>query len=384
MRNAPSLAVLLSAALALASPTFAQDKPAARPPAETTQPVIQVALLLDTSNSMDGLIEQAKAHLWSIVNEFATAKRGGQAPRLEVALFEYGNQGLSGETGFIRMVQPLTGDLDAVSEGLFSLTTNGGDEYCGQVIDAATKQLNWTTSGNEYRAIFIAGNEPFTQGTLSYEDACKAAIGKGIIVNTIHCGTADEGINGKWQHGAQLADGTFLIIDQNQAVAQIPAPQDDELARLNSELNTTYLWFGPAGAAAEHRQLAQDANAAALAPSAVAARTAAKSSSLYDYAQADLVDAAEKDRDFLKTLDEEALPEPLRALKPEEREKHVAEMGEKRAKLQQRVAELSKEREAYLAAERQKQAEQGTDSLGDAMLKAVREQVVEKGYEVGD
>ncbi|MEZ5022383.1 MAG: hypothetical protein R2728_03810 [Chitinophagales bacterium] len=31
---------------------------------------IQIALLLDTSNSMDGLIEQAKGKLWSIVNEF--------------------------------------------------------------------------------------------------------------------------------------------------------------------------------------------------------------------------------------------------------------------------------------------------------------------------
>ena len=29
---------------------------------------IKVALLLDTSNSMDGLIDQAKAQLWDIVN----------------------------------------------------------------------------------------------------------------------------------------------------------------------------------------------------------------------------------------------------------------------------------------------------------------------------
>ena len=35
---------------------------------------IKVALLLDTSNSMDGLIDQAKAQLWEIVNEFSYAK----------------------------------------------------------------------------------------------------------------------------------------------------------------------------------------------------------------------------------------------------------------------------------------------------------------------
>ena len=36
------------------------------------QPVVQLAILLDTSNSMDGLIAQAKTQLWNIVNEFAT------------------------------------------------------------------------------------------------------------------------------------------------------------------------------------------------------------------------------------------------------------------------------------------------------------------------
>jgi len=36
---------------------------------------IQLALLLDTSNSMDGLIDQAKSQLWKIVNELATSKK---------------------------------------------------------------------------------------------------------------------------------------------------------------------------------------------------------------------------------------------------------------------------------------------------------------------
>ena len=36
-------------------------------------PRVQLALLLDTSNSMDGLIDQAKSQLWKIVNEFIPA-----------------------------------------------------------------------------------------------------------------------------------------------------------------------------------------------------------------------------------------------------------------------------------------------------------------------
>jgi len=48
---------------------------------------IQVALLLDTSNSMDGLIEQAKSRLWNIVNTLTTLKYNGQTPNIEISLY---------------------------------------------------------------------------------------------------------------------------------------------------------------------------------------------------------------------------------------------------------------------------------------------------------
>ncbi|MBK9013028.1 MAG: hypothetical protein IPM82_02505 [Saprospiraceae bacterium] len=47
---------------------------------------IQVALLLDTSGSMDGLIEQAKSQLWKILNELNRMRKNGEVPDLEVAL----------------------------------------------------------------------------------------------------------------------------------------------------------------------------------------------------------------------------------------------------------------------------------------------------------
>src|SRR5262249_8045908 len=111
------------------SPLFAHEADDPRP-----RPVVQIALLLDTSNSMDGLIKQAQSQLWTIVNETARCKREGRTPKLEVALYEYGNSRLAVTDGYIRQVVPFTTDLDRVSEKLFALTTCGGDEYCGQVI----------------------------------------------------------------------------------------------------------------------------------------------------------------------------------------------------------------------------------------------------------
>ena len=138
---------------------------------------MQLAILLDTSNSMDGLIAQAKTQLWNIVNEFATAKQDGKAPHVQVALYQYGNNGLSEKKGWVQQVVPLTDDLDKLSEQLFSLKTNGGEEYCGWVIrDAVKGTRSGIDSPKTYKAIFIAGNEPFTQGPVSYVESCKGAI----------------------------------------------------------------------------------------------------------------------------------------------------------------------------------------------------------------
>ena len=59
---------------------------------------IQVAILLDTSSSMDGLIEQAKSRLWNIVNTLTTLKYEGKTPDIEISLYEYGNDNLSTES----------------------------------------------------------------------------------------------------------------------------------------------------------------------------------------------------------------------------------------------------------------------------------------------
>src|SRR5688572_9237992 len=110
------------------------------------KPLVQIAILLDTSNSMDGLIEQAKSQLWKICNEFIKAKQDGVTPEVHVALYEYGKSSLSRDSGFIRQIQPFTQDLDKLSEELFALRTNGGDEYCGWVIQRAVEELSWDSS----------------------------------------------------------------------------------------------------------------------------------------------------------------------------------------------------------------------------------------------
>ncbi|HPO50001.1 MAG TPA: VWA domain-containing protein, partial [Spirochaetota bacterium] len=223
--------------------------------------LIQMAILLDTSNSMDGLIDQAKSQLWKIVNELALSKKNGKSPRLEVALYQYGNSGLSDYDGYIEMVSPLTTDLDLISDKLFNLKTYGGDEYCGYVIKKATSDLKWNKSQGILKLIFIAGNEPFNQGKVDYRKSCKESISKGIIVNTIHCGDFQVGIDTFWKKGADIADGKYVCIDQSIRDVYVEAPQDKEIESLNKKLNDTYVYYGKGGAEKKELQVKQDSNA---------------------------------------------------------------------------------------------------------------------------
>jgi hypothetical protein len=345
------------------------------------RPVVQLAILLDNSGSMNGLITQAKSQLWSIVNEFITAKQDGKAPRVQVALFEYGVSDLGKDAGYIRKLSDLTDDLDKLSEQLFSISTrtSGSEEYCGMVINEAVEKLGWDKSSKTYKAVFIAGNEPFTQGPVEYQSACKAAITKGIIVNTIHCGSDADGVNGKWKDGAALADGKYLLIDHNATVAAVSAPQDKEIAELNGKLNSTYVAYGAMGGAGRARQVAQDANAASApaAPAVVTARALSKASAVYSNSGWDLVDRAkEKDFDITKLKDEE-LSEELRKMTPEERKDYVAKKTAERAEIQKRIGTLAKERDAYVTT-KMKETKSDT-TLGKAVTGAVREQAAKKG-----
>jgi hypothetical protein len=368
--------------------TVKRPKPAvevpATPPFQGQRPSVDVALLLDTSNSMDGLISQAKRQLWTIVQQFAKAKKNGQTPVLRVALFEYGNTRLPASEGFIRQVVALTDDLDKLSEALFGLSTSGGDEYCGQVIDEAITRLDWSKENGGYKAIFIAGNEPFTQGTVDYHKACKRAIEQGIVVNTIHCGTSSAGRDGKWQHAAQLAEGESFNIDQDRAVVEVKCPQDEIIIKLNADLNGTYLWYGEAEARRRYaeNQVAQDGNAIAAGEGVAAGRVVVKASSGYSNRNRDLVDSLKEDGGILKKLKREELPDALKELAPEEREAHVRQVAARRADIQKQINALAAERESYLAEHREQSAQPSDDAtLGGAVAATIRKQLEKSGFQ---
>jgi len=339
---------------------------------------IRVALLLDTSNSMDGLINQAKAQLWEIVNELSYAKYGMRKPDLEIALYEYGNASLSPKEGYIRQVLQFSKDLDEISEKLFSLKTNGGNEFCGQVIQTSLDELDWGTNKNDLRLLFIAGNEPFTQGKINYQHAIANAQEKDIVVNTIFCGNYQQGVAGMWKDGALSGGGEYMTINHNKKIVHIITPYDTEILLLNKKLNATYIYYGNIGASKFKVQYDQDTNAETLDEVVVVKRAVSKSSRLYNNATWDLVDAAkEKQIDYTK-IKKNRLPKYLQNKSAQEIQKYVIKQAKKRKEIQFKIKELDKKRRKHIAKNQKKN--KNNNELEGVLIKVIKKQAARKNY----
>ncbi len=373
--------------LAASTATLAQGRALAQHSPRPEQPllgkaVVQIAILLDTSSSMDGLIAQTKTQLWKIINHMAGAEKNGQNPDIEVAIYEYGNDRLKKQEGYIRQVTPFISDFDKISEALFSLKTNGGSEWAGKVIDEATEGLQWKLYRDVYKTMFIAGNEPFTQGPVTYQRAIEKARSKGIVVNTIFCGFKQHGAATGWLAGARMGGGEYMNIQQNMKVARIVAPQDADIVRLGNEMNKTFVPYGDHGRKAAERQKVEDSNASANAASGASIqRSIFKGKKQYARTNRwDLVSLIMNKQLTYDKIDKKKLPAHLRNKSDKEVRSYIENRIKQRQQMQKDIRTLHDKRKKYVAKEKKKRASKSASSIDDAMMHTIQKQAEEMDY----
>lgn len=337
---------------------------------------IQAAVLLDVSNSMDGLIDQAKAQLWNMVSVMGKASCDGVTPTVEIALYEYGRPTNDERKGYVKQISGFTTDLDQVSKQLFSLLTNGGDEYCGQVMYSSLTEMNWDTSSSTYKVIFIAGNEDFLQGKLSFTTACTEARKKNVIVNTIYCGDKMAGIREHWNLGSECGSGSYTNINQDAKIEDIATPYDSALFVLNDQLNRTYMTYGAEGEAFYEKQAEVDDLNKKMSKSVMAKRVAVKGKKeLYTNTSWDLVDADKKDSLFYKKVDMKTLPDSLKTKSRQELKQAITKKSAERNSIQKEIEEINTKREAFIATEKAKATGKKTDqTLETEIERIIRQQ----------
>jgi len=320
----------------------------------TGKPKIQVALLLDVSNSMDGLIDQAKNELWSMVDILRNVRCNEVIPKIEIALYEYGRDENDSKQGYVRQINSFINDLDILYGNLMILSTHGGEEYCGHVMFTALNQLGWDTLSASYKTIFIAGNESFLQGDISFTKACAQAKTKGVLINTIYCGEKNKGILDGWNLGAECGNGCFTNIDQDAKPLIIPTPYDTSLITLNLKLNQTYIPYGEEGIAHFNLRGVPDTTAVYDPVSAMVTKYVVTADrNVYYNPQWDLIDAMDKDSSIIDTLELKTLPDSLKTKSRRELRDVVKNKTTERRVIQKQMLDIKLKQDKYKAAKKE-------------------------------
>ena len=361
-----------------AATTPAAAKPGITPAGRVAdgRPRIDVVFVLDTTGSMGGLIEGAKAKIWSIANQMISAK---PTPRLRIGLVGYRDRG----DEYVTKRFDLSDDIDAVYGHLQGFQANGGNdtpESVNQALREAVHDMSWTPSRDALKIVFLVGDAPPHMDypdDVKYPVTLQAAVKKDLIVNTVQCGSIG-GTAPVWKEIASLAEGSYTAIGQTGDMQVVSTPMDEELARLNREIGTTLVAYG--SVRERDAVMAKQARAEAAAPAAAADRLAYNvATSKVVQGGGDLVEDLKDGRANLSELKADELPAELKGKTADEQKAYLARQEKKRTELQAQVAELVKKRQAYVEAEMKKAAAEGKGSAFDAeVARTLKEQAKRK------
>ncbi len=373
-----SMALLLAAGAAAQKPAAKSVKPAA--PADG-RPRIDVVFVLDTTGSMGGLIEGAKAKIWSIANQMISAK---PTPRLRIGLVGYRDRG----DEYVTKRFDLSDDIDTIYGYLQGFQAGGGNdtpESVNQALHEAVTLMSWSPGRDALKIIFLVGDAPphmDYQDDVKYQATCQAAVKKDLIVNTVQCGGIPS-TTPVWKEIASLAEGSFVAIGQTGNMQVVSTPMDEELSRLNREIGTTIVAYG---SERERGAVMAKQAVAEAAPAAASADRLAYNAATSKVVQGggDLVDDLNEGRAKLSELKKDELPVELKGKTPEQQKAYLAQQEARRKQLQAQVAELVKKRQAYVDAEMKKAAADGKGSAFDVeVAKTLKEQAKRKKIAFG-
>lgn len=365
-----TLSLLLGAALA-AAPALRQ---------EAAAPRVEVLFVLDTTGSMGGLIEGAKLKIWSIA---ARILQGRPSPRVRIGLIGYRDKG----DAYVTRFTDLSSDLDAVYGQLQTFAAQGGGdapESVNQALAEAVARPSWSADPGVLKLVFLVGDAPphmDYQDDVKYPVTLRRAQALGLVVNTVQCGASDE-TERYWREIAGLGQGSYLRTGQTGDVQVIATPYDAELARLNGDLGGTFVAYGREPERAAARKKVEAAAAIAVCAPAVAADRMVVTGAAGKVVTGggDLVEDVAAGRADAGRLEEAKLPPELRKLAPAERKAVVERKLADRTRLQARIQELTRRREAYLAKATAERAKSGQAEGFDAqVLEVLRAKAKAKG-----
>lgn len=349
----------------------------AKPINDKSRDTLELVFVLDTTGSMGGLIDGAKQRIWGIINE---VMQKPSKPRVRVGLVAYRDIG----DEYVTKLLPITEDLDKAYTTLMDYQAGGGGdtpENVRKALAEGVRNAGWSKAGRGLaQIVFLVGDAP-PQNYAQEPDVLVTtaeAVRKNMIVNTIQCGSIG-GTKEIWQTIALRDEGKYFAIAQDGGVQAITTPFDAKLAELAAKNGRTYLSYGEKKSRDANTSLQMSAEMridGAASATAKADRAVNKAVNSFQY-DGDLVQDVENEKIKVKDVKTEDLPEDLQKLSVSEREKVIAGRIEERKKIRAEILELSKQRDAYITAERKKLGQQ--NGFDTAVAQALKEQLLKKG-----
>ncbi|HEY0062614.1 MAG TPA: vWA domain-containing protein [Telluria sp.] len=341
------------------------------------QATIELMFVLDTTGSMGGMLEGAKARIWGIVNGLLQQRKLAGAT-VRVGLVAYRDRG----DNYVTRVTPLSTNLDAVYAQLMGFQAEGGGDTPEDVRSAMAEAVRlggWSAPGSTTsQIIFLVGDAPPHE---DYRDmpatdtSARNASRRGIVVNTIQCGDSPA-TRQAWLSAAQYGGGEYFAIAQNGGVEVLVTPYDQELAQLGGQMGATYMAYGASDKrrASQSAQVAMESSVvAAAAPAAKADRALNKALNTRAYDDNDLLQQAEAGKVALPQIADAELPDALRKLSPAARQAALDQAVAQRKALRERIVALSKQRDQYLKEHRSERSKGAFDvAVSEALAKQIK------------
>ncbi len=353
-----------------------------KPIVATQRPTLEMVFVLDTTGSMGGLLDGAKQRIWGIVNEVMASPT---RPDVRMGLVAYRDHG----DAYVTRVLPITRDLDKVYSTLMEYRAEGGGdgpEDVRQALADGIRKAGWSArSPHVAQILFLVGDAP-PHDDYKQEPSClsttAAAVGKGLIVNTIQCGSESD-TQRVWQDIARHGEGRYFAIAENGGVSAIATPYDKKLGELGAKIGGTYLAYGaaPERVRAMGGAVATESRVMAAAPASAAAdRAINKAINRYAYA-GDLLQDVENGAAKAEAIKDDQLPDDLKKLSPKARKKEITRRIAARKTMRTEILTLSKQRDAYLRAAQKKQSGKPV-GFDTAVAEALRKQAAKKNIKL--
>ena len=386
MKKITLTALLITLSVApVVSQAASEGRPADRrgvppvPPPWTRRPLVQIAVVLDAGRGMSGLIHQAKAEIWPIVNEMLFTTKDGNPPIVQLAILTQGGSENPLGGADTQILTPFTTNYDAIFSRLNMLRTGdkATDDYI-RTIRIALRRLQWSPYPEDLKILFVAGDGWFTRIDDELAWVCQEAIDSGIIINTLYCGAYKFGIDKRWPEAAYCGAGQYIGIDYVRRPKYTQTPLDKKILELNEELNETYLLDADRWDELYKQQRDRDREVTLVSKEAAFQRTLTKA------AKGFLMDATYailNEQTGTWGLEPDIPPVDLPPVTTEKEFTQLQEKARARREIEEQILQLAAQRRVYLLA-RQPQSESARPTLGQAVVQVIREQAQAKGFQL--